>query len=116
MADNPVKSLNNMSHDSAIAHAVYGSKLCRFACPIFLSKLYIHAIKTASQPLVVGRLHIIEELRVTRWAHLQTISQVGRKRYLSTITELLFSILVPDEFSGSQEICLILSWFCMQPW
>lgn len=102
VADNPVKSLNNMSRDSAIPHAVYGSKLCRFTYPIFLSKLCIHAVKTALHPLVVGRLHITEELRVTCWVHLQTISQVRRKGYSSTITDLLFSILVPDEFSEAR--------------
>lgn len=116
--NNPVQSLNNMSHNSAIPHAVYASQLCRSACPIFLSKLCIpiflsklciHAIETASQRWLVGRLCIIEGLRVTHWVQLQTITQVRRKGYSSTATDLLFSVLVPVEFSGSQEIRLIPS-------
>lgn len=107
--NNPVQSLNNMSHDSAIPHAVYASQLCRSVCPIFLSKLCIHAIKTDSQHWLVGRLCIIEGLRVTHWVQLQTITQVRRKGYSSTTTDLLFSVVVPVEFSGSQEICLIPS-------
>lgn len=39
MVDNPVQSLKNRSHDSAIPHAVYASQLCRSVCPKFLFKL-----------------------------------------------------------------------------
>lgn len=108
VVDNPLHNLN-MSRDSAIPHAVHASQLCRSTCPIFLSKLCIHAIKTASQPWLVSRLCIIEGLRVTHWAHLQTISQVRGKGYSSNTTDLLFSGLVPVEFWGSKEICLMSS-------
>lgn len=92
MVDNPVQSLNYMSHDSAIPHAVQASQLCRCACPIFLPKLCIHALKTASQPWLVGRLCTIEGLRVTRWAHLQAITRVRRKGYSSSTTDHLFCL------------------------
>lgn len=109
VVDNPLQSLNNMSRDSAIPHAVHASQLCRSTCPVFLSKLCIHAIKAASQPWLVTRLSVIEGLRVTHWAHLQTVSQVRGKGYSSNITDLLFSGLVPVGFSGSKEVCLIPS-------
>lgn len=68
-----------------------------------------YAIKTALQLWLVVRFCVIEGLRVTPWAHLQTITQVRRKGYSPTTSNFLSSILVPEEFSGGQEICLISS-------
>ena len=116
MVDSPFQSLNNMSHDCAIPHAVYASQLCTSACPIFLSMLCIHAINTASQPWLVGRLCIIEGLRVTHWACLQTITQVRRKGYSSTATDLLFCFSPCRIFRKPEGVLGPLFWFCMQPW
>lgn len=68
-----------------------------------------YAIKTALQLWLVVIFCIIEGLRVTPWARLQTCTQVRRKGYPSTTSNFLFSVLVPEEFSGRQEICLIPS-------